>query len=233
MSRRRASSALRIAPALILALGSSACGGQRAPVGPSGPAAAMATATTAATPTVPADPREAVLSAMRAQRDAPFVRNEVATTIGGATTTRTIERVLPDRYRLTADDGSPSLVVIGDRGWMQAGDRWVESPVALRMAGSLRSAFYDAASIDAVADDAADFALVGVEDVQGGSARRYRYVQAVDTEGVSMTIDTGVWVRRSDGLPVQVVVSTTSKGATSVTSQRIGYDAIVIAPPPP
>lgn len=228
-----------LALAATLPLLALACGGPRAPlVAPppadrSGPLVGDATRTHAPVPTVPSDPLAAVLAAMRAQQDAPFVRNEVTTTIDESTTTRTIERVVPDRYRLTASDGSPALVLIGDRGWMQAGDRWIESAVARQMAGTLHSAFFDGASIAAIEAEATDVARVGIEDVAGQEAQRYRFEQSVDSEGVEMSIRTDFWVRARDGLPTQIIVATEAKGATSVTAQRLGYDAIVIAPPGP
>jgi hypothetical protein len=200
------------------------------PVTPTAPDAtavggAGAPPTTTPVPGLPGNARDAVLAAMRAQLAQPAYRVRQSSAYGGATGTRLIEFVAPDRLRLVDEAGaSPAVVVIGSRGWRQVDGRWqADDGSASAMAGALAT-MGNPAVVSGLAEKISEVRDLGGETLNGEAVRLFQYSTVTGPAEAPITSTTKLWVRSADGLPVKQEVYGNLAGGAATTVQFFEYD---------
>ena len=174
----------------------------------------------------PGDPRQAVISAMKAMREAGPYRVHVTSTGNAITTEWNAEVILPDRFHLIMDTGE--FIIVGNKTYMKQGDQWGEFPVDI---GSMVFSLILSTEEEAEAS-ISDVQLIGPNTVNGEATTVYQYRSTVELEGNEVISMVKLWVRDSDSLPVKQEITGEAGGIESTTIQEIEYDPSISIEPP-
>lgn len=142
-----------------------------------------------------------------------------------------VEHQAPDRYRVTLDIGESvpfETIMIGETMYQNIGGTWMELPVD--MGSEFSNMINDPQSMMEGSIENIEF--VGIEDVDGESAKVYRFT-AVDTlTDTSATSEIITWIRESDNLPLKQEITFTGTDVEGQITQVFEYDVDISIEPP-
>lgn len=173
------------------------------------------------------DPRDDLLSAARKFRDLPYF---TATMLGDGSqqVNGKLEYAAPDRYRIIYTGGAASgteFIIAGKQTYMKTGGKWRRFPVDIgTMLPSVRELLEESEirKIRAVQ-------RLGDDSVDGVQAILYSYEGS--TPSKSIDYKSRLWLAKSTGLPLKVVIEYNSGELKTMT---ISYDTetpVTIEPP--
>ncbi len=143
-----------------------------------------------------------------------------------------VEHQAPDRYRVTMDIGEAipfETIMIGDKMYQNLGGTWMELPVDL--GSELSDMINDPQSL-MEESSFENIEFLGIEDVDGESAKVYRFT-AVDTlTDSSTTSEITTWIRESDNLPLKQEITFSDTDVEGQMTQVFEYDVDISIEPP-
>jgi hypothetical protein len=171
--------------------------------------------------------RDAVLKAMRAQRDAKMYR--VHMTLNNGTIQNVLEYVAPDRFHLTSSNGAETIIV-GDKTYQrQKGGQWVPFPIDI---GSIIAQFRDPKYLDQLAQGLTDVQQVGSDTLNGMKMIVYTFKTDQKAGDIQVTSTYKLWIGASDGLPYKQEVQSHIVEIASNAVNTIEYDPSIKIDPP-
>ena len=186
------------------------------------PTAAPASAPAAPAPELAADAMEAIRAAMVAQTTAMPMRMSMENE-GELTTVEVV-----DANTIQMSSPGFGFILVDGKSFVKEGDVWTENPQMASMAAMVAKNF-DTSEVEKSLALVTGASQLPDEELNGESTRVYQFTSDVTGDGSMMTTSK-IWVRDSDGLPVQVQSS--DDEGTSVT-MRYEYDPGIVVEAPP
>jgi hypothetical protein len=193
-----------------------------------GNAAGSGSANSAAPSAAPdASPIDAMTASIQAQLDAKSYRARMESSYEGTNSTRVIEYVAPDRFRMTGDN--QEMIITGSNTYMKLPNgRWQKMPMD---ANKMISSFRDPKLVDELRKST-DAKFLGVDTIDGTPVRVYQYT-VKNAFGTNLTSVSKAWVAASDNLPRKMEVEGNVGGKPSKTLiTYYDYNADIKIDPP-
>lgn len=170
-----------------------------------------------------ADPKQDLADAWTAFLELESFRTTI-TNLDDGQEMATMEFQAPNRYRITTT-GAPSVVIIGNDGYMDLGGRMMKVPVPVE---KMTAQYRDEAFLEELRDDMVIEDL-GSDTLDGEKVRKLRYVQTEPEKS-----DTVAWISQESGYILQL--ESTSGSGRRQARMRMSYSdfndpAIDIQPP--
>lgn len=176
--------------------------------------------------TATAAPRDEVVAAFDKMIERGAFRMEMSTSDGRRDMTSTMDVQMPKSFHMRSED--TEFVMTPQGTWVNAGGNWMKMPVDMSKA-------VDGFTAEAMEDGKqaiGEVTYVGEGEVEGCTAKTYKYVASSKFMGASNDSDTTISICNDTGLP-RLVESTESKKRRP-TTVRVVYDfetPINIQPP--
>ena len=208
-----------IISAVLLLLGSTACGTQSA--------SPVSTTTIQDTPIPPAtavvmavDPATTVTDMMNSFSTAPSYHSTTTITANNSTTTMNADVILPDHFDITTERNGKTveMLIVGDKSYTKVKDQWLASPFDI---GSMTASYTSGLVKDT---KISNVQFVKSDTLNGQPANVYTFDSTYTTESLTVASATTVWIDTSNGLPVKFEIDSTVSGIQSHTEQLIQYD---------
>lgn len=163
------------------------------------------------------DPRDDLLTAARKFRDLPYF---TATMLGDGSqqVNGKLEYVAPDKYRIVYTGGAAKgteFIIVGKQTYMKTGGKWRRFPVDI---GSLLPSVRELLEEREIQKIRA-VQRIGNDSVDGIQAILYSYEGSTPTK--SIDYNSRLWLAKSTGLPLKVVIEYNSGQLKTMT---ISYD---------
>jgi hypothetical protein len=127
------------------------------------------------------------------------------------------EVILPDRFHMV-NPGGIETIIITDKAYMKTGETWQLMPGGnINFTGLIDS--YKNLPLDFT-----DVKLIGEEKIKDTPTRVYGYTSTLKMGNTTFNSETKLWVRISDGLPIQQEVTNEANGVKAHNLMTIDYD---------